>query len=366
MPYLFLIGKAKELCLAEAQVFANRHSAQLTKISDQLCQIDLSQKQVESIGVQSGGIVKIAHIINQDSSSPSEDIVADLQKIAHKANFAVISPRQSISTQSIKNHLKAQNISSRFLPVEDIYQTAFSLKSNYHEYWVIPDQTKTIVAKVVWVQNIRHWAVRDLARPYSDPKSGMLPPKIARIMINLGLSGDQPGIVFDPFCGSGTIVAEAAILGHQAIGSDISKKAVEDSQNNLEWLLQKLNLTTKTKIFHQDVAHVTLDEIGAKPDAIVFEPFMGPPNIKPEKVKDIVKGLEKLYLGAIKNLSKLQSKGQKMVCIFPLIKINNIVKTTDSLIDSCEKFGYTLKIGPLEYSRPNATVIRRIYCLEKI
>ena len=79
----------------------------------------------------------------------------------------------------------------------------------------------------------------------------------------------------------------------------------------------------------------------------------------------MAKGLEKLYIGAVKNLAKLQSEIQRLVCILPTIKVGTLVKTTANFIDRCENFGYTLQAGPLEYSRPHATIIRQIYILEK-
>lgn len=57
-----------------------------------------------------------------------------------------------------------------------------------------------------------------------------LPVRIAKAMLNLTL---QPGdSVLDPFCGSGTIPLVAALAGHEATGSDISWKVVEQAAEN--------------------------------------------------------------------------------------------------------------------------------------
>ena len=91
----------------------------------------------------------------------------------------------------------------------------------------------------------------------------------------------------------------------------------------------------------------------------------GSSKINMEKINNIVKGLGKLYIGALNNCSKLQSSGDKMVLIFPEFRFKNFSKTTDNLIDSCENFGYTRQAGPLIYDRPSSVVVRRIYILIK-
>ena len=43
---------------------------------------------------------------------------------------------------------------------------------------------------------------------------GMMPPKIAQIMINLGTKGHKNVIIWDPFCGLGTTLIEALNAGY--------------------------------------------------------------------------------------------------------------------------------------------------------
>src|SRR3989344_6013764 len=99
------------------------------------------------------------------------------------------------------------------------------------------------------VQDFEAWSKHDFGRPSRDAKSGMLPPKLARLMVNL--SGVQPegSAILDPFCGSGTILMEAALMGSKAvIGSDISKKAVADTGRNMEWMRHAFPDTKKVRV----------------------------------------------------------------------------------------------------------------------
>ena len=60
-------------------------------------------------------------------------------------------------------------------------------------------------------------------------------PKYARALVNLARV--RPGgRLLDPFCGTGSIVAEAVLAGMEAVGSDISEKMVEGTRNNLTFL----------------------------------------------------------------------------------------------------------------------------------
>lgn len=68
-------------------------------------------------------------------------------------------------------------------------------------------------------------------RPYFSPIS--LHPRLARALVNL--SGVRRGEwVLDPFCGTGGILIEAAILGARTLGSDLSPKMIDGCAQNME------------------------------------------------------------------------------------------------------------------------------------
>ena len=91
--------------------------------------------------------------------------------------------------------------------------------------------------RVIGVQNIDDYTMRDRARPARDAKVGMLPPKLAQILINL--CGPLPAEtrLLDPFCGTGVVLQEAALMGYQPYGTDLDARMVEYSRKNLEWLV---------------------------------------------------------------------------------------------------------------------------------
>ncbi|MEM2726453.1 MAG: THUMP domain-containing protein [Candidatus Bathyarchaeia archaeon] len=61
-----------------------------------------------------------------------------------------------------------------------------------------------------------------------------LTAKMARCMVNLA-QARAGEIVLDPFCGTGSILIEAGLIGCRVIGLDVSRRMVEGSQKNLRF-----------------------------------------------------------------------------------------------------------------------------------
>ena len=90
-------------------------------------------------------------------------------------------------------------------------------------------------------QNITAYTERDQVRPARDAKVGMLPPKLAQILINLCGKLPEGARVLDPFCGTGVVLQEAAIMGYVPYGTDLNERMVEYSKKNLSWLFNERN-----------------------------------------------------------------------------------------------------------------------------
>lgn len=150
-------------------------------------------------------------------------------------------------------------------------------KQNGWELVLVRDGSRTILAQTISVQDIESYTVRDRERPKRDTRVGMLPPKLAQILINLSVgrlqisqhldyieedesslaslalsagteaaakptagqnassAGGHPAIL-DPFCGTGVVLQEALLTGYGAYGSDIDPRMVDYTTQNLQWL----------------------------------------------------------------------------------------------------------------------------------
>jgi tRNA (guanine10-N2)-dimethyltransferase len=102
-------------------------------------------------------------------------------------------------------------------------------------------------------------------RPFSHPVS--IHPKFARAMLNVaGIPMGQ--WVMDPFCGTGGILIEAALLGYRPMGSDIDPRMVQGSLQNLE----ALGLQADVRV--SDVGQAA-EGMDVAPAAIVTDPPYG-------------------------------------------------------------------------------------------
>lgn len=336
--YLYILGRTPELALLELQAKLSHVSPIGAGVaqSDELTPID-----------SLGGTVKIAKIVEEP-------------RIPAGCTFGISVYGGKKIERSVLSQLKKQYGASRF--IEPRTGTSLSSvviqKNHVTEIILVGD----IVAKTIAVQDFEQWNTRDFKRPHADPRSGMLPPKVARMIVNLlgsDLRGLQGLTLLDPFCGMGTILSEAHLVGWGVLGSDQSPQVIEKTKKNLEWLGVK-----NFQLFVSDATHISESLAKESVDAIVTEPYLGPSDIKPP-IENIIKGLEKLYLGCLKDWLKILKPKGKIVMALPEYHVNKKSYFVKKVIDRCETLGYTTLAGPIEYSRPQAIVRRKFFVFQK-
>lgn len=287
------------------------------------------------------------------------------------------SPYKESFLSSIKEELSSQGISTRYIVNKKSEPLSAVVVKGQHvqEYLVIKTETGNLFVKTVAVQNIPEWAKRDFDRPYADPKRGMLPPKVARMLVNIVGSfreTDETATLLDPFCGMGTVLAEAQLMGWNVIGSDIAPDVVSNTIGNLEWLKQEYpSITSIFRVVQSDAVHVSKHVDPVSVCAIVTEPFMGSPSfalqdkVDPEEIRNTIKGLEKLYIGCLKDWHGILRSNGVILMALPRFRLKGREFFVKKVIDSCEMLGYSISEGPLVYGRPNATVERNFYLFQK-
>jgi tRNA G10 N-methylase Trm11 len=304
-----------------------------------------------------GGTVKIAEIVGH-ISSVSARLIAPFVKPG--STFGI----SALGLTKISRHLleEVKNLSgaSRYIEARGgaVLSSVVVEKGHVDEFTLVSGGDGYVVAKTNSVQPFEDWGTRDFGRPYADPKSGMLPPKVSRMAVNIAGIGHEKTLL-DPFCGMGTILAEGLLMGWNVVGSDQSADVVEKTRGNLRWLLSTNKLGVTYRLVVSDAVHISQQLDAQSIDAIVTEPFMGSPKIK--DVKNTIKGLEKLYIGCFRDWCKVLKPGGIIVMALPIYAINGKSHFVKKVIDMCEVLGYTIKAGPIEYGRPGAIVIRQFY-----
>lgn len=136
--------------------------------------------------------------------------------------------------------------------------------------------------------------------PYKKPIT--LDPRISRAMSNL--TGIKKGDVLDPFCGTGLLLKEAALMGLNAYGSDLSEEMVKGAKENFSYFGLK-------GIFKQADSTKLEKTWKRKFDAIITDPPYG---ISTSLFK---KNVCKLYCDALESMNKRIKIGGKIVMVVP-------------------------------------------------
>lgn len=413
--YVFVLGRETKIALLELEKVLRRFGFgfAISNLSKNLAFINIDNRKKfnsKEIIQSLGGTIKIFEIIGETSRQKVVDDIENLllrekRNQIGKLKFGISNYVDDLKKNDIngigikiKMALK-KDFSVRYLEnkkgrdLQPIVSHKNKLDSKGIETGIFQEKEgeKYLLGKLVATYDPENWSARDYGKPRSDKYSGMMPPKLARMLINISLGDISPDqqfsmtnkcegdainenrndvVVVDPFCGSGNVLIEALELGLPVIGSDISEKAVEDTKTNLNWLLPRLeNNKSETKnqntlfdmsdkIFQADA---TKDELIKKINLnllkksesdvgnliIVSEPYLGKPKkSKPDKedLEEEILQLKKLYLDFLSNAKKVGPDRLKNIClVFPLFELKNDKKLSlyDESVDEIKKLGYT-------------------------
>ena len=234
-------------------------------------------------------------------------------------------------------------------------------------------------------QNITAYTERDQARPARDAKVGMLPPKLAQILINLCGKLPEGARVLDPFCGTGVVLQEAAIMGYVPYGTDLNGRMVEYSKKNLSWLFNERNqkrfkllsslIQKKDQILNAiSVGDATNFTWEGEIDAVAFEGYLGAPMSKPPvdiKFKTEKAKCREIAMGFLKNITPQIKSGTPVVMALPAWLRENGKYAGLNILDEIQEMGYNfekfqdLSQSDLLYYREGQIVAREIIVIRK-
>lgn len=280
----------------------------------------------------------------------------------------------------LKQKLKKNNVSLRLIPNADaVLNTAtahhnkLGLSDNKVELIVVRGGNgKIIVAESTGAQNITALAKRDQERPKRDAFVGMLPPKLAQMMINMAITADgKSRRILDPFCGTGVILQEAALMGNAVYGSDLSEKMVRYSRDNLNWLQDSHSIRFDWYLHEGDAMNTKWQ---SPIDAVVCEsylgqPFSAPPS--PAKLDEVRKNCNHIISTFLKNIGTQITPGTPLCVAVPAWKSTNNDFTHLPLINQLESLGYerydfkNIDHKELLYFREDQIVARELLVLIK-
>ena len=388
MKYLAVAGRQPLISLAEIQVLYDKHAKLVGK---NLIIFQLNNKKPEINRL--GGIMKLGELFEGDFKGLVKHLnelhlegkitfgISDFSK-QKKAGFA-FQKSMEIKRSLGKMERSVRVITSKEseIPSATAHHNQLGEKPGCYEILVLDQELYLSLG----TQNITAYTERDQARPARDAKVGMLPPKLAQILINLCGPLPEGARILDPFCGTGVVLQEAAIMGYIPYGTDLSERMIDFSKKNLNWLFNERN-SKRFKIKPELILKkdVILDKLAVgdattfqwegQIDAIAFESYLGAPMSKPPvdiKFKTEKAKCREIALGFLKNITPLIKTGTPIVMAVPAWLRETGKYARMNVLDEIQEMGYNfekfqdLSQSDLLYFREGQIVAREIIVIRK-
>jgi tRNA G10 N-methylase Trm11 len=297
----FVLGSHPGISVAEIRAVLALSAETPVWYSPELMVVEIGDRPVDvaALMAQLGGTIKIGRVSESPvAPGPLAAYIHSLMRqrpvfgisqyslgrpLSKKASSAAFRELVRLGMET-KRHLKESGVPSRFVrPSQGLSLNSASVFKNR----LLEEGAELVVLRgeraqlgiTEAIQPFEEFAEIDYGRPARDTKQGMLPPKLARIMLNLADVTDDT-VVWDPFCGSGTVLTEAMRLGvHQGYGSDLNPQAVDDSRENLAWTRHHYpdRASGQFAVSQGDAREPGSDIKENGIDRIVAEGYLGPP-----------------------------------------------------------------------------------------
>ena len=382
---VLILGRQPALGIAEAESLFG--AGTLTPVGQQAVVVDIPPSELPFVRL--GGSTRLAKLLTYlpytDWEKIEDYLVQELPK--HTCCLPEGKIRIGVSVYGLKVNIRRLNASGltfkkaikdggrsvRVVPNKELELNTAQVLHNQltgltgMELLLIRDGDRTALAQTVAVQDIEAYAARDQARPARDARVGMLPPKLAQIIINLAVTEDVKAVL-DPFCGTGVVLQEAMLMGYDAYGTDLEDRMIDYSNRNLEWLGEQHDLGGQTLLLEAGDA---TDYEWQPFDTIAGETYLGRPfgsEPKPEVLREVMQDVDTIHRKFLRNVAHQTSPGFRMTIAAPAWFTKSGTKHLKSL-DSLEELGYNrvsfvhADTRDLIYHRENQVVGRELVTL---
>jgi tRNA G10 N-methylase Trm11 len=427
--YAFTLGREWKLSLAELLAIFGIHTYRWNSETVALLSIeDTNSSELSLLFRKIGGSVRVIEILDEtDERRFATDVINYLQdsktkkkneeweNTRTKVTFALgaysIEFRLSDIGLRIKKTLQENGKSARLVNTENENINAASFKKerlskSQTEFNIISIGNTIYIGRTLVCQDIDAYSHRDTAKS-RDMIVGMMPPKLAQILINLALDWKNNSLsveswsfsnicVYDPFCGLGTTLIEAANMGiTKLLGSDLSPQMVRSTRESLDtfvaeekmwqeriitawWKPNKDFSSMHYDIFELDAMKIFRHFEGKKIEntVIVSEWYLGAimqkESITIDRVKSERMSLMRMYDAFFRGLKNLGFKWN-IVMTFPFWDIRGNCSYFTEIYDVLEDAGYQIipllphttadlltKKWSLLYQRPGQNVGREV------
>ncbi len=410
-----ILGRQKSLGLAELEsLYGAEH---VRSLGDNAAVLDIPATEMDFRRL--GGAVKLAQVLAELPTTNWPDMVKFLgDKIPEHIQYmpegtftlgvsvyGIVVKLETLNRNllGIKKIIKAAGKSTRIVPNKSLGLNSAQVLHNKlttkggWELIYIRDGEHTLLAQTLFIQDIEAYAARDQARPKRDARVGMLPPKLAQIMVNLAsgkvgspvtshqstvtgqTTGDRPLVtnkplvLLDPFCGTGVILQEALLMGYTVYGTDAEPRMIDYTKANLDWL--DLRGASKEGRIELEVGDATKHQWAPPPNLVASETYLGRPFTSPPRPEILTQNISDCNVIIKKFLSNIHSQlesGTRLCLAVPAWQVQPGVFKHLPLIDQVGNLGYNrlsfvhVKDQDLIYYRPDQIVGRELIILARV
>ncbi len=379
-----ILGRQPALGLAELE--SRFGAAAVTPLGEHAAQVDAEANDVPAHLL--GSVVKLAYPLTTFDTIDWPTILEQCRELVPtlaagitgkiKLGLSIYGLHTGLkmlqrSGLELKKALRSSGASVRIVPNNALELNSAQILHNQltgelgFELLFIRDGQRTHLARTFYVQDIDDYARRDFARPKRDAFVGMLPPKLAQTMLNLAQVRSTQRVL-DPFCGTGVVLQEAALMGCSVYGTDINQRMIDYSRTNLAWLKDAYGLDLDSTLEVSDATNVTWQPPIA---SVVCEGYLGQPlsALPPQpKLQRIMDECNDIAAGFLRNLHP-QLLPDTRCCIALPAWADGRDFLHLKVVDDLEKMGYNrvsfthAANSALIYHRPEQVVARELLTL---
>jgi tRNA G10 N-methylase Trm11 len=379
MQSLLVLGRQPELGLAELESLYG--AGKLRPVGDKAVVVDIDPCMLAFDRL--GGSVKFCKLLTTLDTTDWKQIEKFLLQVSPghsermpegkmQLGLSVIGLQVSLGKLestglTLKKVIKKTGRNVRLIPNKELELNSAQVLHNRltgptgWELVFIRDDDKTIVAQTVKVQDIDSYTKRDRERPKRDAKVGMLPPKLAQIIINLAagqlpedklesicdIPAGQPipkpllnKSLLDPFCGTGVILQEALLMGYNTYGTDLDQRMADYTHANIEWLKSWYDFETAVDVTQADA---TTAKWEFPVDFVASETYLGRPFTSPpsaEVLSQTISDCNLIIKKFLRNIHGQLKSGTRLALAVPAWQTSSGQFRRLPLVDQISDLGY--------------------------
>jgi tRNA (guanine10-N2)-dimethyltransferase len=388
-----ILGRQPALGLAELESLYGAEA--VTELTSQVAGLELPVEQIDFRRL--GGSTRLAEVVAIVPSKLWKDVEKQLAKsiallskdmpegklvVGLSAfNIPITPAKLNASGLTLKKILRGRtNRSVRLVPnpelelnTAQVLHNKLTSPTGVEMLVIARDDGTTVLARTRAVQDIDSYTLRDRGRPKRDARVGMLPPKLAQIIINLSSGQADPhGLtLLDPFCGTGVVLQEAGLMGMKVYGTDLEPRMIDYSQKNLEWLMETFNVTFPVTLERGDA---TTHDWQPGVTTVAGETYLGRPftdKPAPEVLAQTISEVNLILKRFLTHIAAQLAPGTRLCLGVPAWQIGPDQFKRLPLIDQMSELGYNqvrfehVSENQLLYYREDQIVARQLLVLTR-